>query len=133
MKSDDQGDHFVSGGRIGGNRWRVSGLAMAEGIQTDMGRRAGRDNPCAVRDHSHPAKLPELWPSICRLRRGLYYFGGLLGMVRGQENARSLRLDRSGDLPGGSFRHVVGSAVLIRREQFAFPNKFILHNHIVIW
>lgn len=62
MKSDDQGDHFVSGGRIGGNRWRVSGLAMAEGIQTDMGRRAGRDNPCAVRDHSHPAKLPELWP-----------------------------------------------------------------------
>jgi hypothetical protein len=36
-------------------------------------------------------------------------------------------------LPGGSFRHVVGSAVLIRREQFAFPNKFILYNHIVIW
>lgn len=54
-------------------------------------------------------------------------------MVRGQENARFLRLDRSGDLAGGSFRHVVGSAVLIRREQFAFPNKFILHNHIVIW
>ena len=38
-------------------------------------------------------------------------------MVRGQENARSLRLDRGGDLPGGSFRHVVGSAVLIRSEK----------------
>lgn len=69
MRNDDQGDGFISGGRIGGNRGRVPDLAVAEGIQTDMGRRAGRDNPCAVRDHSHPAKLPELWPSICRLRR----------------------------------------------------------------
>ena len=42
-------------------------------------------------------------------------------MSIGQENARSLRLDRSGDWPGGSFRHVVGSAVMIRNKQFAFP------------
>lgn len=42
MKSDDQVDHFVSGGRVGGNRGRIFGLAVAEGIQTDVDRRAGR-------------------------------------------------------------------------------------------
>ena len=60
---------------------------LAEGIQTDMGRRAGRDNPGALRDHSHHAKFPEFWPRLRRLWRDFYCFGRFLGMVRGQENA----------------------------------------------
>lgn len=71
----------------------------------DSGRKPGRKRQGL-------AKFPQLRPRVRRLRRRLYCFGGVLGVVRGQKNARSQRLDRSVDLSGGSFRHVVGAAIL---------------------
>ena len=56
---------------IGG---RIFDLAVAEGYQAPLGRRAGKDHPGAVWNHSHLAKLPEFLAAFASLMAGFLLF-----------------------------------------------------------